>query len=184
MAPELVKEFIAEFTAEANRYHHDRELQLAQRRRELSEVARRLDGLIDAIADGLRTAGLKDKLEELERRKRTLETELTTALPPPPLLHPNLAELYRRKIAELENAIEDPTLRDEALAILRDLVEAVELHPTKDGFDIEFRGQIANMIGLSSPTRSRSNSEHFVISAKRVAGERSHLYRTIVRYFR
>lgn len=136
-------------------------------------MARRLDGLIEAIADGLRTPGVKDKLEELERRKRTLETELTTDPPTTPLLHPNLAELYRRKVADLEHALEDPTLRDEALAILRSLVETVELHPTKDGFEIEFKGQMANMIGLSSPPRSRKNIEQFVISAKRVAGTRN-----------
>jgi hypothetical protein len=46
------------------------------KRRELGEVARKLDGLLEAIADGLRSAGLQGKLEELERRKAELEVSV------------------------------------------------------------------------------------------------------------
>lgn len=97
MQPELVKEFIGEFSREINRQRHARELHQDARRKELAQVTRKLDGLIDAIADGLRTAGLKSKLDELERRKADLEAELTEVRPPAPRLHPNLAELYRRQ---------------------------------------------------------------------------------------
>jgi len=89
MAPELVKQFIAEFTAETNRSYNDRDLQATHKRKELADVSRRLDGLIMAIADGLRTTGLEAKLEELEQRKSTLEAELAAAAPKPPLLHPH-----------------------------------------------------------------------------------------------
>ena len=36
------------------------------RRRELADVRRKLDGLIEAIADGLRAPGLQQRLDELE----------------------------------------------------------------------------------------------------------------------
>ena len=136
-------------------------------------MIRRLDGLIDAIADGLRTPGLKQKLETLEERKTALETQLAAVPPPAPRLHPNLAELYRRKVTELENALSDPGSRDEALTILRGLIERVDLHLSDDGFDVDFHGEIANLIALPSPSR-RANIDHYRVSAKRVAGARNH----------
>jgi len=174
MAPELVKEFIAEFTAEANRQRRELDLDVERKRKDLAEVTRRLDGLIDAIADGLRTSGLKQKLEKLEETKTALEAQLAAAPPPAPRLHPNLAELYRRKVTELENALNDPGSRDEALTILRGLIERVDLHLSDDGFDIDFHGEIANLIALPSPSQ-RADINYFRVSAKRVAGERNHL---------
>ena len=54
MAPDLVKEFIAEFHREVNRLSREREADLGLQRRELEEVSRKLRGLIEAIAEGLR----------------------------------------------------------------------------------------------------------------------------------
>jgi len=102
-----------------------------------------------------------------------LEGEIDREPVPPPLLHPNLAEIYRRKVAQLEQALQDPAMRDEAFAVLRGLIDQIEVHPTEDGFDIDFRGQIANMISLPGHSDDRS-VDHFVISAKRVAGARNH----------
>jgi site-specific DNA recombinase len=137
-------------------------------------VARRLDGLIEAIADGLRTPGLKDKLEQLERRKAALVIDVNSEPPPAPLLHPNLAELYRRQVSELGKALQEPSLRDEALKLLRSLVESVDLYPVEQGFEIDFKGQIANMITLPAPRRT-GNADKFEISVNRVAGERNQL---------
>ena len=70
--------------------------------KKLEKIDRQLDRLYDAIADGLRTQGLKSKLEELEGRKGILEIEISNAPPPAPILHPNLAQLYRRKVENLK----------------------------------------------------------------------------------
>jgi hypothetical protein len=180
MHPDLVKEFIAEFTTEVNRQQRTREAAIDQKRREFTETTKRLDGLIDAIADGLRTPGLKQKLDDLELRKAELEREIAGEALPAPRLHPNLAELYRRKVADLGVALEDPTLRDEALGILRGLVERVDLHPTADGFDIEFVGQIVKMLDLPA-SNDRGNLEKFRVSAKQVAETCNRLYRTVCR---
>lgn len=69
-------------------------------------------------------------------------------------LHPNLADLYRQKVAELHTALADPELRGEALDIIRSLIERVELHPAEDGFRIELVGEIANMMKLSAGAES------------------------------
>jgi site-specific DNA recombinase len=153
-APELVKEFIAEFHREVNRLSRDREVDLGLQRRELDDVNRKLRGLIEAIAEGLRAPGLQAKLDELEQRKTALEAELAAAPPPPPRLHPNLAEIYRRKVADLQTALADLQARTEALEILRGLIDRVVLHPADKGFEIELVGEIAAMVDLGAQTKT------------------------------
>jgi site-specific DNA recombinase len=111
MHPDLVAEFIREFHAEINRQRRDAELSLVLRRRELDDVRRKLDGPIEAIADGLRAPGLQSKLDELGERKVALEADITGAPAAAPRLHPNLAEIYRQKVTNLQEALPDPAPR-------------------------------------------------------------------------
>jgi site-specific DNA recombinase len=177
MHPDLVAEFVREFHAEVNRQRHHAELSLVQTRRDHDEVTRKLAGVIEAIADGLRAPGLQSRLDQREQRKATLAAELEAAPPPAPRLHPNLAELYRKKVASLQAALGDPATHAEALEILRGLIERVEVHATGDGVAIELVGEIANMIRLSAGAESLIK-EPYVSSVKVVAGACSHLYRT------
>lgn len=88
-----------------------------------------------------------------------------------PRLHPNLAKLYRRKVQELEAALRDPTSRDEAMEMLRSRqVPHIEVLPAKEGFDIEFVGDIAKMIIVAHPEK-RFELERFKNSVKVVAEE-------------
>jgi hypothetical protein len=96
MHPDLVAEFIREFHAEVTRQRRDAELTLGLKRRELDEVKRKLNGVIEAIAEGFRAPGLQGKLDELEQRKERLAAEIDGASVAGPRLHPNLAEVYRR----------------------------------------------------------------------------------------
>ena len=178
MQPALVEEFVRAFTTEMNRVLATEEVARSARRRELAEVSRRLEGLIEAIADGLRTPGLKAKLEELEQRKAELESDAATTPPATPHLHPNLAELYRRKVEDLQTALSDAAVRTEATEILRGLIEAINVRPLEEGFEIELVGDIANMVRIASEGRGNKKAapegaavrESFVRSVKVVAG--------------
>ena len=169
MHPELVAEFVREFHAEINRQRHDAELSLGSRRRELEETRRKLDGLIEAIADGFRATGLQEKLDELERRKARLESEIDDAPAAAPRLHPNLAELYRKKVANLQDALADPATQTEALEILRGLIERVSFRTDENAFEIELVGEIANMVRLSAGSET-FGTEPYRSSVKVVAG--------------
>jgi len=58
-------------------------------------------GALDAIADGLRTPGLKDQLLELEPRQSRLKELIEQAPPAAPRLHPRLSKVYRGIVADL-----------------------------------------------------------------------------------
>jgi DNA invertase Pin-like site-specific DNA recombinase len=62
MAPELVEEFTRAFHEEVNRQNSVQELRVVEHQAELARISKKLKGLYDAIADGLRTPGLKDQL--------------------------------------------------------------------------------------------------------------------------
>jgi site-specific DNA recombinase len=108
---------------------------------------------MEAIADGFRAPGLQSKLDELERRKAVLETEIAGAPAAAPRLHPSLAEVYRHKVATLQDALADPVTLTEALEILRGL-DHVEIKAAENGFAIELVGEIANMVKLSASAES------------------------------
>ena len=149
MQPDLVEEFIRAFHAEVNRLQRERNIGEEATAKELDRVARQLDGLYEAIADGLRTAGLKAKLEEMERRKVDLETRLAAAPPPAPILHPSLAKLYRLRVESLHASLNTDDCRTEAAEILRGLIETIKVRNADDGLEIELIGEIVNMIDLA-----------------------------------
>jgi site-specific DNA recombinase len=146
MAPDLVAEFVRAYHAEINAVRRDQEGGRTAATRQLAETERKLEHLLEALADGIRGPGLQQKLDHLEAERRRLEAVLTQPAPEPVRLHPNLAELYRQKVAELQRAFEQPATRDAAFDILRQLIERVTLHPTGDGFEVELEGEIVAMV--------------------------------------
>ena len=82
LSPAYVKEFIDAFHAEVNRQQRDAEIEAGVKQKELDQVQRRLDSLIDAITDGLRAPSLQTRLNQLESRKSELQRELKTTSPP------------------------------------------------------------------------------------------------------
>ena len=170
MAPEMVEEFVAAYSEEVNRHRREATAGRAGKERALAEVRRKLDKLIEALIEGYRTAGLQQKLEELEARKAALEQELTADPPPPVRLHPNLAQVYRGKVGRLHEALADPGLRDEALGILRGLLERVAIHPGEDGLQVEIVGAIVTMVELGLDAKQAALPVEAAGSVKVVAG--------------
>ena len=175
MAPDLIAEFIDEFHREVNRQRQGAELERSAAKSELAAVTRKLDGLVDAIADGLRGPDLQRRLDEFGTRKKELAARLDAPAPPPVRLHPNLAVVYRQKVAELHTALANPELQTEALELIRGLIERVELHPAEEGFRIELVGEIANMITLSAGAESVGSGPNRA-SVKVVAGTGNQRY--------
>ena len=107
----------------------------------------------------------------MSAQKRKLERKLEEAEPDVPVLHPNLAVLYHRKVAELTSVFDHPQDRDEAVAIIRSLIDDFVVGSTVGGFRVEFVGEIANMIKIPHGNAAM-NIEKCKIAAKRVAGAR------------
>lgn len=184
MQPDLVKVFIEEFHAEINRQTKLKTSTLADKQRQLDAVTRKLDGLYEAIADGIRTPGLLKKVEGLEARQDQLQVDLASTPPPAPVLHPNLSELYKRKVERLHETLNDPNYRTESAEVLRSIVHRINVKPTGRGsVEIDLIGEIVNMINLAQASNQKTAApseatvhEDYRSSVKVVAGARNRRY--------
>ncbi|MCP3460302.1 hypothetical protein [Bradyrhizobium sp. CCGUVB23] len=150
MEPELFKEFCQEFTREVNRLRIERGADIEAQRRELERTDRELDKAIQAILEGVPGAKLKDKIGALEARKAELVDLLASAEEPPPLLHPNMAEIYRQRVAALYESLQGEGGRAEAAEVLRALVDQVTLLPDGEELAIVLRGDLAAILRFAA----------------------------------
>jgi hypothetical protein len=175
MRPEAVAAFITSVSREMNAGRAEESAARARLDAERGQITRRLDGLYEAIADGLRTAGLKTKLEEMEARLAEIDVKLAAPAPSPVRLHPQLSEIYRRKVEELSKTLADPEIRPMALETMRGLIQSVTVHETVDGVRIDLAGAITALVGLAQPG---ADAILRVGSVEVVAGGRVDLDRT------
>ncbi len=82
-------------------------------------------------------ASVRRKLQDLETDKTRLEAELARIeadLPSPVLeIHPNLPELYRRRVEKLVGLLESEETRPEAMEAIRGLIDRIEVGPPETG---------------------------------------------------
>jgi hypothetical protein len=112
-------------------------------------------------------------MDELQTRQEALLVQLATADAPVPLLHPNLAALYREKVATLASALPNADIRSEAAEALRGLVDAILLVPAGDGLRIELKGNLAAMLSAAQNAK-RSPEGDLSLQIALVAGARNH----------
>lgn len=125
--PDLVAEFIAEYTVEWNCLWRGHQAEAGQRDRKLADVERKIAGVLDAIERGITTASTKERLAALEIEKAGLE--ITVVEPVRPAFQPNLAKRYRDKVAPLYVELRDPQLSAEAKSVLQSMIMTINIYP-------------------------------------------------------
>jgi hypothetical protein len=137
--------------------------------------------------DGFRTEEMKQQLEALSQQKAQLQARLSAPAAKAPSIHPNLAELYRSKVATLQTELAKSNGGNSAvLEALRDLIERVDFGPGTAGEpEIILTGALSAMVrlglgdkqALSAPSTVRDGavSDLFACSVKVVAGARYQL---------
>jgi hypothetical protein len=170
MEPALAKVFAEEFTAEWNRLAAEVGAQSEQFRRDLAAVERCLANLIDAIAEGLRSPGLQTKLVGLEAERDRLVFAMQRSKPTPVRLMPNLGTSYRRTLAGLRGRLSGPEHDPEAMALARQLIERVVIHPgpprKPPRFTVE--GNLAKMLTTAQPGLPEHAAERIARAAPSV----------------
>ena len=73
---------------------------------------------------------MKDRMTELDARRKDLERQLSAFPAPDPIrIHPNMAKTYRARISQFIAGLSEAERMDEAKKALRALIEKVELVP-------------------------------------------------------
>ena len=111
--------------------------------------------MIAAIEDGGYVRGMVDRLRELEARQDELNERLAAAPADLPDIHPNIADIYRRRVARLAEALGHPEDRDAAT--------------TGDkGFDRAHRAHPRRELGRDGCRVARRSRDHPRVGGKRV----------------
>ncbi|MGE5201897.1 MAG: recombinase family protein [Acidobacteriota bacterium] len=154
LAPELVAEFVRAYQEEARAALAVAVSHRRQHEAELESVERKIAPIVRANESEGAIRSLGERLRALERRREEIAREIVGAVEPRAIkLHPNLPEFYRRKVAELEVALNDEGIKDEAAELLRSLIARVVLTPNTDapnGLVAELHGALAEILRLGS----------------------------------
>ena len=110
LAPALVEEFVTAYLAEIEAANRDRVQRQSRLRQEQARLARAVRNLVELAKEGGATRATVDELRMLERKQDAVAAELAAAevSEPLPALHPNLPQVYRRTVEQLETALVDP----------------------------------------------------------------------------
>jgi site-specific DNA recombinase len=127
MEPDAVAAFVKDHAELSNSQTAERVQDRARLESERAATKRKLEGLYDAISEGLRSLGLQDKLLAMEGRIAAIGAELAGPAPTPVRLNPNLSELYRRKVTELALTLADPAIASPAREVVSGLIEKASL---------------------------------------------------------
>ena len=127
---DLIDAFVVEFKAEVSRLRKTRGTRERQVQKDLNKVNTAIKRCLTFITGGDGNPGLvRDELHTLEDRKRDLEQTLAANHKEQPVeLHPNMAELYRKKVTELQSLLTDDTARPQAMELIRTMIDRIEVH--------------------------------------------------------
>jgi len=94
-----------------------------------------------------------------------------------PDIHPNIADLYARKVARLAEALNHPDARDEAADAIRGLIEKITLSPgAKRGqMQATLYGDLGTILAWTAQNANPPGLVGSGVSVSVVAGARCHL---------
>ncbi len=175
MAPEIVADAIRSCIEETNRLNWLRRDVWHEASTELVAIARSKKDIVTAIENGRYSETLMDRLLELEAREKVLKECMSEGPVDVPDIHPNIAELYARKVGRLTEALDRPEDRDEAAAAIRSLIEQVTLIPGKKRGEVGATlhgelGAILDCVGTKSADSPGACAAGLGVSSKLVAG--------------
>ena len=156
--PDLIAEFIETYQKEYNILMRDEVASRRAQETELKVIKRQIDQIITAITDGMYHPSMKAKMTDLETRKTYLSDALAEHVDQPLRLHPGLADVYRRKVADLRRALNDEGTKAEAVEVLRGLISEIRLAPQHGKLQIELVGALASIMALGDAGQTKAHA--------------------------
>ena len=171
MQPAAYQAFVDEFTHEYNAKANQSEALKVKLKADLQRTKSEIQKLIEAIKAGVPGEALKNEMQSLQDRQKKIEEDLSVAPLPAPRLHPNLATIYKEKIANLVQALNNPNTLIEANTAIRQLIERVQLIPVNGELKIELYGELAALLKLGTePKDEHPQAESEGVQITLVAG--------------
>ena len=169
MDPDLCDLFCKEYTAHMNELRRTHNAALDSHRKEHQLVVKKLDQMVEAIADGAPVAPIKAKMHELEARRVELTAVLQDVVEAPPLLHPSMADRYHTQVKNLLDALNTKDSRSEAADLIRTLIEKIELSydEGEDRLVADLHGDLAGILAISADHPSQGHVDETEIAKQK-----------------
>ncbi|MGK9171592.1 recombinase family protein [Inquilinus limosus] len=149
LAPEAAAEAMRAYTEELNRRNQARRASSEADRHALTTLEKAGREIVTAIENGGFSQMLMDRLREIEAKQEQIRRRLAEAEEPPPDVHPNIAELFRRKVERLAEALNHPENRREAADALRTVIAGITLRPGPERGELHatLHGDLGTILG-------------------------------------
>ncbi|HIO37991.1 MAG TPA: recombinase family protein [Rhodospirillales bacterium] len=150
LTKDLTDVFAREYTLEINRQKDEASAKHNEASQKLITIDKQITNIVEAIATGRSGSALLDRLEALEKEKKLLNEMISDPVVDSIRIHPNLTELYIKKVSSLRDNLNSVNFKNEASQILRSLVDEIRLHPIEKKLQIELVGDLASLIGFGT----------------------------------
>ena len=174
MSPDTAAASIRAYVEDANRLNRERRAVGEADCAALAEVEEKIAEIVTAIEDGGYTRSMTDRLRKLEAEQDALTERLASAPTDLPDIHPNVADIYRRKVERLWEALRRPQERDQAAAAIRDLIERITLTPgpKRGQIDATLHGEVGAILEWmgSQALKNKTDTPSSGVSVSVVAG--------------
>ncbi len=159
MRDDLVKIFCAEYTKHFNKLQSQQDQTLKGYKSEQTKLTTERANIVQAIKDGMPADLLKDDLLAVTDRLEKLSVILKAKPTSEPLLHPAMAQRYRKSISDLTRLLNQEDVRGEAHIHLRGLIEKIMLTPMpeQDELAIDLYGSLAGILKIASQENPMNN---------------------------
>jgi site-specific DNA recombinase len=152
-SPDLIAEYVREYHRAWTTLRDSARSRRAQLQKELRDIEADTKTTINMLM-ATKNKALLTHLEELEKQREATEAVLADVVPPLIELHPNVGDIYRKKVRDLKGylAATDGDNRAKAYRAIRELIQKVVIMPkggAYQGYDIEIHGQLAALLEAS-----------------------------------
>jgi predicted transposase YbfD/YdcC len=163
MPPALCKAFTQAYFERRKQNRAQQDSALRDQRMELTRIEKEIANLVQAIKSGVDAAFLRDEIDTTQRRKTELTAALATKPETQPLLHANMGEYYHRQIQRLIEWLNEPSRREEAAHIVRQLIQKIVLTPTPDRkeLSIDLYGDLAEILLIAASNDAKHKIRNY-----------------------
>ncbi len=175
MTPEAAAEAMRAYAEETNRLNRERRTSDETLRRELAETEKSIKEIVHVIEQGGFHRALLDRLTELETRQIELNARQSRAPTDIPDIHPNIGDIYRRRIERLTEALDHPDDACEAAEALREVIDRIVITPGEKRGDVHvtLHGDLGTILDWMAKTdkngyrtKAKSQSSQLSVSVK------------------
>lgn len=152
MQQELFNLFCEEYTAHAKRLNLGKASSKTQLSRKLAKLSTEKDNIIKAVRSGFADLALKDELDGIIQAQEETQAALSRLEEEPVTVLPNMADRYQKEVGQLRQNLKDNGYTQEAVNIVRSLVQKVVLTPDGTGkhLTIDVHGELAGLLAMAT----------------------------------